>query len=260
MPKKTVTTDDVTPASTATALAEAPVTALAAPAQDTRGLDGVDGADDITFPRLALAQKTSPQLDPSRPDKYIEGLKLFQMFNSLTGENFGNGPVKFVVIRSSKRAMQFDAQNNIVDFNVPLDDPRLQFTTGPNGERIKPVATLFREYLVGRLTDDGEVEPLVLSFKGTQHGVARELNSWLVKLPKPIWSNVFELRSTSKQKGGFTTAAFTVRYAGKADASVALDAERWYESTERFFERVDRRDQGEGGNGPAPLDDSDVPF
>src|SRR5690606_5658261 len=197
MPKKTVTTDDVTPASTATALAEAPVTALAAPAQDTRGLDGVDGADDITFPRLALAQKTSPQLDPSRPDKYIEGLKLFQMFNSLTGENFGNGPVKFVVIRSSKRALQFDAQNNIVDFHVPLDDPRLQFTTGPNSERFKPVATLFRGYLVGRITGDGVVEPLVLSYKGSQHGVARELYSWLVKLPKAIWTNVFELRFTS---------------------------------------------------------------
>lgn len=238
---------------TAVAVMDEPkTTALVAPT-DNRGMDGVEGLDDTAMPRLAVAQKTSPQLDPSKSDKYIDGLKLFQMFNSLTKHNYGNGPVKFQVIRTSKRAMQFDAQNNVVDFNVALDDPRCQFQTGPNGERVKPVATVFRDYLLW-LPDTREV--MILSMKGTQHKVARDLNTLLMIGPKPIWATTYELRSASKQTGAYTTATFSVTPAGKATPEDIAAAENWYDSTANFAERVDRRESSEAPSG----DPSDIPF
>lgn len=229
-----------------TAVAPPIPVALTQPDADTRGMDGIDGSEDVTFPRLSVAQKTSPQLDPSKVDKYIDGLKLFQMFDSLSGENLGNGPVPFVVIRTSKRALEFDAQNNIVRKNVPLNDPGLAF--GPNGER--PKVTLFREYLILRVDT---LKPMVLSFKGTQHNVAKDLNSFLMTLPKPIWKNQFELRSTSKQRGAYTTAQFMVRPGGPASDDAVKAAAEWYTNTENFTDRVDDREA-------ATADPDSIPF
>lgn len=44
-------------------------------------------ADDMTIPRLDLIQQLSPQLDPSSP-KFIEGVKLGDIVDSLSGEVF----------------------------------------------------------------------------------------------------------------------------------------------------------------------------
>ena len=152
---------------------------------DARGTENI-GADDITLPRLAVAQKTSPQLEPDKND-YIDGLRLFEMYNSLTGERYGNGPVEIVVVRLDKKGMQFDKDNNVVDFDVPLDDSRLKFTTGPNGERIKPVATLFYNFIV--LIGD-EAEPAVFSLKGTGVKTAKKLNS-LIQIRRRLYSGLF---------------------------------------------------------------------
>lgn len=42
-------------------------------------------SDDMTIPRLDIIQQLSPQIDPSSP-KYIEGAKLGNIFNSLSGD------------------------------------------------------------------------------------------------------------------------------------------------------------------------------
>src|SRR5436189_4479967 len=121
---------------TTTALAKATdyTTALAvngtADVTDRRGKENLD-SQDLVLGRLAIAQKTRPQVDPSKSD-YIDGVKIYDIFHSLSGANFGRGPVEFVVLGSRKKAIQFDAESKVVDFDVPLDDPRCQFTDGPN--------------------------------------------------------------------------------------------------------------------------------
>jgi hypothetical protein len=86
--------------------------------------------DDIQMPRMALAQPMSPQLVEGDP-KFIEDLKTGQLFNDLTSENFGKGPILFSVIRADRpRGVEFnplDEGGGIKDFNVPLDDERMQF-------------------------------------------------------------------------------------------------------------------------------------
>jgi hypothetical protein len=233
----------------------APATALAAPApgalapsRDLRGKADLGSAEDVLFPRLSLAQKTSPQLDPSKSE-YIPDLRLFQIFNSLTGENYGNGPLDVIIIRGSKRAMEFDAQMHVVDFDVPLDDPRLQFTEGLDGMRVKPKATLFYDYLV--LLPDGSLA--VLSLKTTQIKTAKQINSLMMLTPGPAWARKYTLASTSKQHGQYTAAAWTVKMGAATTPEEREAAETWFDTTANFAEKVDRREAQEKG-------DDDIPF
>src|SRR5262245_52372832 len=65
--------------------------------------DSLAGTEDIDtsqirLPRLAIAQGLSPQLIPGDP-QHIPGLGILQMFNDLTGEIYGQGPITFVPLR-----------------------------------------------------------------------------------------------------------------------------------------------------------------
>jgi hypothetical protein len=242
---------------TAVAVMDAPkTTALTTPVttRDTRGKESIT-QEDMQLPRLSVAQKTSPQIDPSKSE-YIDGLRLAQMFNSLTKAIYGNGPLEITVVRTSKRAMEFDKENHVVDFNVPLGDARLEFTDGPNGERVKPRATLFYDFLV--LLDG---EPIVLSLKTTQIKVAKQLNSLLMLTPGPTWARKYVLTSTSKQYGQFSGSAFVVQPGPKTTPEEQTVAEMWYDNTANFAERVDRRESaGSDGDFMDGHKDTDAPF
>ena len=55
--------------------------------------------EDILMPRLGLAQKMSPEIDPTNQEKYIEGLQFTDLFNSLTKARYGKGPLYFSILR-----------------------------------------------------------------------------------------------------------------------------------------------------------------
>jgi hypothetical protein len=201
---------------------------------DTRGKENIDQAH-LILPRIAGAQKTSPEVD-AESDKFIDGLKLYQMFNSLTGEIYGNGPLKFAVIRKLPfKAMQFDENNNVVDFDVKRGDPRLQFTTNDKGERVKPIATEFREYLI--LLEDGSVA--ALSFKSTQNKVADKLDSFLQFRPGAAWTGLFSLTSKGKTFTKGAATQFNVMPAGPTPAALEKLAEEIYTATQGQKVEVD---------------------
>ena len=75
-------------------------------ANKSMGTDNI-APEDIQIPRLALAQKMSPEVDAST-SKHIEGLSEGELFNSLTHDVYGPGPMDFAVVRVERpRAMQF---------------------------------------------------------------------------------------------------------------------------------------------------------
>ena len=171
---------------------------------------------DIQMPRLALAQKTSDQLDESKP-MFIDGLKFKDIFNDLTEHIYGRGPVEICVIKSSEpRGVEFkpfDDGGGVVDLNVPLDDDRMQF--GPNGET--PVATLFYDYVVLILESDKvpTMENLaVLSFKSTALKVAKMLNSLIKMRNAPIFAGRYALESDQDTKNSNTFAIWKIRNKG----------------------------------------------
>lgn len=182
-----------------------------------KGLEGMT-KDDLKMPRLALAQGLSPQLEETDP-LYIEGLKLGDAFNSLTGEIYGKGPWPVAVIRRDKpRWVEFyprDEGGGVKDLNVPPDDERCQWRT-EDGERLPPIATQFYDYIICFLETR---EIIAVSFKST--GIRQTAHPWnsLMKLrgtKKPMCWGVYKLQSvmTKNAKGKF--AAFRVDNAGWA--------------------------------------------
>lgn len=196
---------------------------------DSRGHEGLEQGD-LILPRLAVAQPTSPELQKGDP-KFIQGLSAGDMFNTVTRESYGEGPVKVVIVRREKpRAMEFnpmDEGGGIKDRDVPLTDPRCQFDADGN----PPVATEFREY-VAFLADT--YEPIALSFKGTSLKTAKLLNT-LLEMPvkgKQVayFAKVFGITTALKknEKGAFYV--FGVTQQGYADETAYGLGAQTYES------------------------------
>lgn len=187
-------------------------TALARPsfikAGDLRGAEEIT-TQDIRPPALRIAQAMSPQVKRSDA-AYIEGLREGDLYNSLTGENYGEGPLKVAVLKFlGHRNVEFAPLNEgggVVDFAVPDGDPRTQFTTQTvDGKetRVKPAATKFYDYLAVILRD-GTPELIALSMKGTQLKVATKLNT-LIKLAQvPSFALLFEVRPVPEKKGTYS--------------------------------------------------------
>lgn len=207
---------------------------------DRRGKENIDTSR-LILPRIAGAQKTSPEVD-EESDRYIPGLKLYQMFNSLTGDVYGNGPLKFAVIRKLPfKAMEFDGNNNVVDFDVKKGDERLNFTTGGDGKRVRPIATEFREYLI--VLEDGSIA--ALSFKSTQNKVADKLDSFLNFRPGASWLGLYILTSQKKSFAKGDATQFNVLPAGATPAALIQLAEDVFKNTENRAIDVDKGGEGQ---------------
>lgn len=190
------------------------------PEGDKTGTEGIT-SDDIRLPRLGIAQGLSPQLTPG-DNAYIENLKMFQMFNDTTGEVYGNGPLYFVVIRRDVRCIEFRPRaegGGVVDLNVPRHDPRVTQWREVDGVRVPPPATLFNEYIVLLLKEGGEVDPVVISIKGTNkfnRRAATDLNGFIKMYASqgaksvPIYGVIYamESRAEKNDNGTFGVPSF----------------------------------------------------
>lgn len=207
---------------------------------DRRGKENLN-LERLVLPRVAAAQKTSPEIDQTS-DRYIEGLRMFEMFNSLTQEQYGNGPLKFAVVRSLPfKAMQFDGNQNVVDFDVKQGDPRLDFTTNEKGERVKPLATEFKEYLV--ILEDGSVA--ALSFKSTQIKVSAKLDSFIQFRVGAAWMGMYQITSRGKTFPGGAATQFNILPAGKTPPEIVKAAEELYANTGDVVVDVQRDASGD---------------
>jgi hypothetical protein len=261
-------------------IVKAPSAALvAAGFGDAKG-QGTEGLtnDDVRPPRLTLAQSGSPQTKRGNV-KFIEGVHEGDLFNDLSGEKYGIGPLEFTVIRFlGLRAVEFWPQlkpgevgpQGIKDFNVPtardkngdFKDARLNWTE-ENGVRVKPKATLFYEYLVFLPATQ---EVVALAFKNTQLKVAKNLNS-MIKLPlrvdgelvvePPAWARLFALGTTiqSRKDGSLELnwANFTLAAKGIAPREVRDQSAALYEAFSRKNVIIEHEAE-------SARSDDDVPF
>lgn len=167
-------------------------------------------SEDVAMPRLALAQNTSPQLQEGKPE-YIANLKQGQLFNSLTGDVYGKGPIEFVIVRADPpRWMElapYESGGGIIDRNVPIGDPRTQW--GMDGS--KPKATMFYDYIVMMLPSR---ELIALSFKSTGITTARRLNGLIKMRQRPIYEQRYAISTASKTKGNNTFWIYQIANAG----------------------------------------------
>lgn len=225
------------------------------PQGDVSGTEHIT-KDDLQMPRLSLAQALSPQLDELNP-KYIPDLKKGQMFNNLTGEVYEVETLEFIVVRADKpRGIEFapmDEGGGIVDMDVPLNDPRMQFSGSD-----KPIATKFYDYIIMLLPS---TEVVALSLKGTGIKVAKQLNG-LIKLRRaPLFAGKYQLAVANQRKGEFNYYIFVIKNAGIVqEEETYLYAKGIFESIKDKQFDIEREAGDDSEAPPIDVDAKDVPF
>ena len=168
---------------------------------DPNDLSGTEGItpDEIRLPRLAIAQGLSKQLVPTE-GVFIKGLTIGEMFNDVTGEIYGNGPLTVVPLKRDVQRIEFDPNDKKVplDLKVPAGDKRMEWTKDPDGKGVPPRATEYVEY-VSLLLRPGKVpEPIMVSIKTTnkyQRAAAKLWNTFVVMRGAAIYRGLYTLFS-----------------------------------------------------------------
>jgi hypothetical protein len=229
---------------------------------DTRGTEHLTKAD-IQMPRLALAQGLSPQIADGDPQQ-IPDLKVGMLFNSLTKEVLGKGPLEFTIIRADPpRWVEFFPRTEgggVKDIDVPSDDPRTQFTT-ENGKSIPPAATQFYDFVIMFLplkSGDPMSNIIALSFKSTGLKAARQLNGLMQLRNAPSFAGKYVLTTGMQRNSKGTFAVYQVANAGWVDEETGKLAEQMFEALKNKDIKIDRDedhiDDPESGGGDASFD------
>lgn len=180
------------------------------------------GIDDVRLPRLAIAQGLSPQIAGDMP---IEGLKLYDLFNDLTNQVYGRGPMYFVPVRRDVRYIEFrprEEGGGVLDLNVPANDPRTQWTVegeGADKQRVAPRATKFVEFVVLLLRPNVQPEIIVLSIKDTNkwnRAAHTSLSSFIKLRNDDIFGGVYKITSKPEKNDQGTFGVYIIQNAGRA--------------------------------------------
>ena len=185
------------------------------PAGDTTGTEHIT-KDDVQMPRLALAQSLTPQVIESK-----EGFAVGVMFNNLTEDILGRGPIQFTILRADKpRWIEFiprEQGGGVKDMDVPANDPRTKFTVDENGKKQKPLADKFYDFIIVMQPPD-PTDPygklIGLSFKGTGLKIARQLNGLIKLRNAPVFAGMYLLTSIMTKNAKGTFAIFQVKNDG----------------------------------------------
>jgi hypothetical protein len=174
----------------------------------------------VTLPRLGIAQGASPELNPDG-SKYIDGLKLYDFFNTVTQEVYGRGPLRFIPIKHRVTYIEFDPndRNKVLHFDVPASDPRTKWGDKDpmTGKSQKPAATEFQEFIIVLLHDDGRREPIMLSIKCTnRHNrlAAERLAMLMAGTRGPAFCAYKYVESKTESQGTDKFGVFVIRNAG----------------------------------------------
>lgn len=183
-----------------------------------RGTENI-GAGDIRPPRIKICQSGSPQRKEGN-EKQIAGLNELDLFNDLSGEIYGRKLTLAVIAVLPSKGIQFAADMSVAAFDVPLTDKRMEFTTDAAGQRVKPVASLFHNFLCW-LPDTAEVA--VLSLSSTLISTAIKLKGML-KLPlkidgsilpnPPAWARLYEIETKMKNDQKYAWGILNLKQLG----------------------------------------------
>lgn len=188
---------------------------------DRSGTEDI-GREDLRFPRLAIAQGLSTQMIPD-DSTYIPELKLFDMFNDLSGEVIGRGPVTFVPIQRNVLYIEFEPRvkgqpggGGVIDLDVPHGDDRTKWST-VDGVKQPPRATRFVEFVVLLLQPGKVPEPVVISIKETNkfnRRAAEQLTAFIKFRNAAIYAGLYQVTTKSEKNDNGTFGVYVMKNAG----------------------------------------------
>jgi hypothetical protein len=151
-------------------------------------------SEDVLMPRLGLAQAISNEINKTHAD-YIEGLGVGDLWNTVSGKIYGNGPLTFsILVAHPPRAVEFAALSDgggIIDPNVPLNDPRLAFGT----DGTPPQATKFYDYVLW-LHESKEL--IAMSLARSAIKAAKSLNGLIRMRGTAVFTGRYTVNSVQK--------------------------------------------------------------
>ena len=172
-------------------------------------------AEDIRLPRLAIAQGLSPQMLEDN-SQYIKDLRMFDMFNDVTGDIYGRGPLKFVPVYWQVKNLEFEKDEKgkntgiIVDDNVQSGDPRTKWSK-VDGVKTPPRATRYTELVVMLLRPELPPETIIVSIKETNKYMRRAaqiISGALVEIPRPYYGGVYSVKTVPEKFAEGTAGVF----------------------------------------------------
>ncbi len=189
------------------------------------------GTEDVTQPRLMLAQSMTPQRKKDDP-KYIKGLEEGDFFNSVTNQIYGR-KVKITPVMFFKQNLLMDDIDSGGGLLCRAVDGKFGVGT-PGGECAKcpkfqwannepPECNLLHNYAALVIPADGKMSMdclVIVSMKSTNLKLAKDWNS-LMRLrqgedrqPLPMWRGVYELESQSRTEGKYSWYVAVPKNAG----------------------------------------------
>lgn len=132
-------------------------------------------SEDYANAKLLLCQAMTPHRSRSS-DVYIEGLKEGDFFNSINRTIYGSKVEVIPIDVGKPYAMEYDNNGKVVDFNVPLDDPRLQGQRDDNGDYHPAKAKRQLDYVCLLIPSEGEPDVILWTAKGSGRGTAKQIN------------------------------------------------------------------------------------
>lgn len=247
--------------------------------------DGMDDfkSGDMTLPRLALAQSSSPQIKEGNR-LYIEDLRAGQFFNTLTKEIYGHGREKPLLItplfgRPHRRkfgprdagsptlCMSPDAETGGVLSPQGCKVCKFsQFGRKEDGSPKRPDCTLFFTYFVILHLPGRMFMPMAFSLKSSALTAAKDWNALQRLRRLPAYTGVYALNSVPDQKGADSFYNIVIKNAGTlADEQTYKDAKALFDDL--YAKRADMHEQfdqtgvsDEVVNEGQIVDDEKVPF
>lgn len=207
---------------------------------DRRGFEDTKQTD-VLIPRLALAQALSPQVTDGDPNR-IEGLKVGDLFNSVTGQVYGRQVHVQLLRKMPLRAMEFrsiDDGGGVLDPNVPMGDPRLAWGNSGDKKADKPKATLFRDFLAVIIPGR---EMIALSFKSSGIKAAKTLWGLATMRNKPVFAGRY-LITTGVELKPKPHQIYKVENAGWVSKEDAALGEQMFEAVQSIDAQVIDREQ-----------------
>lgn len=209
-----------------------------------RGSEGVS-TEDMVIPRVDVFQALSPQIN-KRKDEYIEGAEAGLLYNTATGEIYGEElivvPVyyrKEYVIWKDRDAGggfrgAFPSHSEAADAIRQIED----------GSQCDIVDTGQHFALVKA---NGSWQQAVLSMSRSKMGVSRKLNTQIHLEGGDRWSRAWKLEPVSVEgpKGDYFSYKFTAL--GYVDEETYHVAEQFWEAVRSGQRDVDRRDHASDG-------------
>lgn len=215
----------------------------------TAGLEEADNQD-FTVPRLALCQAMSPQRKRNDP-KYIEGLVEGQLFNTLSGEVYGEVldvvPLYMIKTRMKFKPLSEGGGIECQSFNA-IDGGRLCETCAacPHSqfqEDEAPACYLIYSY-PSLIVRDGKVttELIALSFKSASTKVARDFNTKARMRNAPLFAATVRVTPIEDEGAGQQFYNYKLDTMGWVDDQTFKQISEFYNSMNREALKVQAHD------------------